>query len=262
MSTLPEFMIVVGAKNRPPMLDKTMYNSWQSRMFLYLQGKKNDRMMLESIENGPLVYPTIEDNGTIQPKKYAKLSEQDKVQDDCDVQETNNVLQGIPLDVYALFNHCQTAKEIWDRVKLLMQGTELSYQEHECKLYNEFDKFTSIKGESLHKYYLRFSQLINDTHIIGMTMQQVQVNTNFLNTLQPEWIKFVTDVKLTKNMYNTNFDQLYAYLSQHEAHANEVRMMHERYPDPLALVANNQTQSNSIQYPQLLSSIHQTTHSS
>ena len=77
-----------------------------------------------------------------------------------------------------------------------MQGTELSYQEPECRLYNEFDKFTSVKGESLYSYYLRFAQLINDMHIIGMTMQQVQVNKTFLNALQPEWSKFVTDVKL------------------------------------------------------------------
>ncbi|GKE70637.1 hypothetical protein Tco_1528709, partial [Tanacetum coccineum] len=132
-------------------------------------------------------------------------------------------------------------KDIWDRVNILMQGTELSYQERECKLYNEFDKFTSVKGESLHEYYLSFAQLINDVHTIGITMQQVQVNTKFLNALQPEWSKFVTDVKLAKNMYNTNYDQLYAYLSQHEGHANEVKMLRKRYLDPLALVATYQT---------------------
>ncbi|GKC91269.1 hypothetical protein Tco_1151918 [Tanacetum coccineum] len=112
-----------------------------------------------------------------------------------------------------------------------MQGTKHSYQECESKLYNEFDKFTSIKEESLHKYYLRFVQLINDMYTIGMTMQQVQVNIKFLNDLQLEWSKFVTDVKLAKNMYTTNFDQLYAYLSQHEGHANEARMMRD---DPIA----------------------------
>ncbi|GJT96319.1 hypothetical protein Tco_1091837 [Tanacetum coccineum] len=204
MTTLAEDMIVSGAENRPPMLDKTMYNSWQSRMLPYIKGKKNG------------------------------LTEQEKLQDDCDVQATNIILQGLPLDVYSLVNHFQKAKDIWDRVNLLMKGTKLSYQERECKLYNEFDKFTS----------------------------QVQVNTKFLNALQPEWSKFVTDVKLAKNLYTTNYDKLYAYLSQHEGHANEARMLRERYPDPLALVANHQTQSNSAQYPQQLSSIHQTTHSS
>ncbi|GJR84600.1 hypothetical protein Tco_0155385 [Tanacetum coccineum] len=162
----------------------------------------------------------------------------EKLQDDCDIQATNIVLQDLPPDVYSLVNHFQAAKDIWDRVKLLMQGTKLSYQEREGKLYNEFDKFTSVKGESLYEYYLRFDQLINDMHIIGMTMQQVHVNTKFLNALQPKWSKFVTNVKLAKNMYNTNYDQLYVYLSQHEGHANEVRMLCERYPDPLALIDN------------------------
>ncbi|GJT33139.1 hypothetical protein Tco_0923558 [Tanacetum coccineum] len=63
-----------------------------------------------------------------------------------DVQALNIVLQVLPPDVYSLVNHSQAAKDIWDRVKLLMQGIELSYQERECKLYNEFDKFTLIKG--------------------------------------------------------------------------------------------------------------------
>ncbi|GJW14114.1 retrovirus-related pol polyprotein from transposon TNT 1-94 [Tanacetum coccineum] len=89
----------------------------------------------------------VEENGQIRNKKYAKLTEQEQLQDDCDVQATNIVLQGLPPDVYALVDHCQTAKDIWDRVKLLMQGTELSYQERKCKLYNEFDMFTSIKGD-------------------------------------------------------------------------------------------------------------------
>ncbi|GKE25014.1 retrovirus-related pol polyprotein from transposon TNT 1-94 [Tanacetum coccineum] len=78
-----------------------------------------------------------------------------------------------------------------------MKGTGLSYQEHECKLYNLFDKFAYVLGETLYEYYWRFSQLINDTHT-GMTMQQVQVNAKLLNALPSEWSKFVTDVKLAK----------------------------------------------------------------
>ncbi|GJZ85979.1 hypothetical protein Tco_0657589 [Tanacetum coccineum] len=140
------------------MLDKSMHNVWQSRMLLYIKGKKNGRMMLESIENGPLVYPTIEENGVIRPKKYAELTEQENFQDDCDVQAINIILQGLSPDVYSFVNHCQMAKEIWDIVNLLMQDTELSYQERECK--------------------------------------------------------FMTDVKLAKNLYTTNYDQLYAYLNE------------------------------------------------
>ncbi|GJU84608.1 hypothetical protein Tco_1292154 [Tanacetum coccineum] len=65
------------------------------------------------------------------------------IADDCDVQATNIILHGLPSDVYALVNHQEAAKDIWDRVNLLMKGTELSYQERECKLYNLFDKTSS-----------------------------------------------------------------------------------------------------------------------
>ncbi|GKC23589.1 hypothetical protein Tco_1025739, partial [Tanacetum coccineum] len=53
-------------------------------------------------------------------------------------------------------------------------------------------------------------------------------------------------------------DQLHEYLEQHEIHANEVHLMHERSQDPLALVANHQmtpshfnTYQSSYNNPQL-----------
>ncbi|GJX80167.1 hypothetical protein Tco_0328316 [Tanacetum coccineum] len=79
---------------------------------MIVAGNKNGRMMLESIEHGPLVYSTIEENGQIRNKRYAELTEQEQLQDDCDIQATNIVLQGLPLDVYSPVNHCQSAKDI------------------------------------------------------------------------------------------------------------------------------------------------------
>nr|GEV51715.1 retrovirus-related Pol polyprotein from transposon TNT 1-94 [Tanacetum cinerariifolium] len=107
MTTLAKYMIVVGADNSLPMLDKTMYNSWESRMLLYIKGKKNSRMMLESIENGSFIYPTVEEECQIRKKKYAEITKQERLQDENDVQATNIILQGLPPDVYALVNHLQ-----------------------------------------------------------------------------------------------------------------------------------------------------------
>ncbi|GJR07013.1 hypothetical protein Tco_0529997 [Tanacetum coccineum] len=44
----------------------------------------------------------------------------------------------------------RVAKDLWERVQFLMQGTSLTKQERECKLYDAFDKFSHIKEESLH----------------------------------------------------------------------------------------------------------------
>ncbi|GJS09350.1 RNA-directed DNA polymerase, eukaryota, reverse transcriptase zinc-binding domain protein, partial [Tanacetum coccineum] len=74
-NTLAEYMILFGADNRPPMLDNDLYDSWKSRMELYMQNKEQGRMILESVENCPLIWPTIKENGVTRTKKYAKLSD-------------------------------------------------------------------------------------------------------------------------------------------------------------------------------------------
>ncbi|GJU25038.1 hypothetical protein Tco_1163659 [Tanacetum coccineum] len=150
----------------------------------------------------------------------------------------------LPPEVYVLVSNHKVAKELWERIQLLMQGTSLMKQERECKLYDEFDKFAYKKGKTLRDFYLRFSLLLNDMNIYNMKLEQFQVNTKFLNTLPHEWRKFVTDVKLVWDLHTTNIDHLHAYLGKHEFHANEVRLMHVRNSDLLALVATYQmTQS-------------------
>nr|GEU57162.1 retrovirus-related Pol polyprotein from transposon TNT 1-94 [Tanacetum cinerariifolium] len=123
-------------------------------------------------------------------------------------------------------------------------------QERECKLYDEFDKFSYKKEESLREFYLIFLLLLNDINIYNMKLEQFQVNTKFLNTLSSEWSKFVTDVKLVRDLHMTNVDQLYAYLGQHEFHANEVCLMHE-------LHHNVYNPSSSIPQVEYAPSVHQ-----
>ncbi|GKC51478.1 hypothetical protein Tco_1074223 [Tanacetum coccineum] len=226
------------------MLEKHLYDSWKSKMELYMMNRPHGRMILAYVEKGPLVWPTITVDGVTRPKEYTELTPAVPIQADCDIKAINIILQGITTEIYALVSQHRVAKDIWEKIKLLMQGMSLTKQEQECKLYDEFDKFTFKKGESLHEYYLRFTLLLNDMNIYKMPLEQFQVNTKFLNTIPAEWSKFVTDVKLVKDLHTTNVDQIHAYLEQHERHANEVRLMHERKSDPLALVASHQmTQS-------------------
>nr|GEV95286.1 putative ribonuclease H-like domain-containing protein [Tanacetum cinerariifolium] len=195
MTSLADKAILSGAENRPPMLEKDMYDSWKIRIELYKLNRQYGRMILESVENGPLLWLTVKENGVTRPKKYSKLSATKAIQADCDVKETKSFSK----DFHQRSMH-------W-----------------EWKLYDEFDKFAYKKGESLRDFYLRFSLLHNDMNIYNMKLEQFQVNMKFLNTLPPEWSKFVTDVKLVRDLYTTNVDQLHAYLGQHEYHANEGR---------------------------------------
>nr|GEW85949.1 hypothetical protein [Tanacetum cinerariifolium] len=157
MTNLADKAILLGADNRPPMLEKDI----------------------------PLIWPSNEENGVTRPKKYAELSAR-------------------------------------KQLKLIVMNF-IDETGRECKLYDEFDKFAYKKGETLREFYLRFSLLLNDMNIYNMKLEQFQVNTKFLNTLPPEWSKFVTDVKLVRDLHSTNVDQLDAYLGQHEFHKIEIQ---------------------------------------
>ncbi|GJV57097.1 mitogen-activated kinase [Tanacetum coccineum] len=111
---------------------------------------------------------------------------------------------GLPKDIYTLINHYTDANDIWDNVKMLLEGSELTKEDRESQLYDDFEHFRQNKGET---------------------------NQHSMSA-----------VKLNRGLRDSNYDQLYAYLKQHEAHANENKMMLDRFTqhtvDALALMSN------------------------
>ncbi|GJR55748.1 integrase, catalytic region, zinc finger, CCHC-type containing protein [Tanacetum coccineum] len=203
---------------------------------LYCLGKENGDEFNESINEGPFHMGTVSDviaagtegavqQGPVRPRVLNDLSAEEKERYKADIHATNILLQGIPKDIYSLINHYTDAKDIWDNVKMILEG------------------------ETIHGYYVRFTKLINDMRNIKMTMPRMQLNSKFVNNMLPEWSRFITEVKLNRGLKESNFDQLYAYLKQHEVHANENRIMMKRFlqptNDPLALVSN----ASIHQYP-------------
>ncbi|GJZ52655.1 hypothetical protein Tco_0607170 [Tanacetum coccineum] len=184
MSSMSEDIQYAGSDTRPPMLDRTDFESWQQRIGLYCLGKDNGDNIMKSIDEGPFHMVTVSDviaartegavqQGPVRARVLNDLSAEEKERYKADIRATN----------------------------ILLQGSELTKDDRESQLYDEFEHFCQIKGETIQGYY------------------------------------------------ESNFDQLYAYLKQHEVHANENRTMMERFlqptNDPLALVSNASVQ----QYP-------------
>nr|GEW67710.1 hypothetical protein [Tanacetum cinerariifolium] len=77
--------------------------------------------------------------------------------------------------------------EIWLRVQQMMKGSDIGIQEKKAKLFNEWERFTSNKGESIESYYHRFLKLMNDLKRNKHFPEKIASNLKFLNNLQPEW---------------------------------------------------------------------------
>ncbi|GJV28198.1 hypothetical protein Tco_1384646 [Tanacetum coccineum] len=200
-----------GLENRPPMLKKGNYVPWASRFMRYVDGKKeHGRMVKDSIDNGPYVMKQITDptSPTDAPRTkiqtVADLTGNDKLRYEADIDTMNWILLGIPNDIYNSVDACQNAKAMWNQVKRLIQGTDLSLQERYSRLMNEFDKFSAEDGESLESVYERFSTLMNNMERNKLLPDKIATNAKFLNSLQPEYEPNVNASRVKRTARNSD----------------------------------------------------------
>ncbi|GJR62867.1 hypothetical protein Tco_1505029 [Tanacetum coccineum] len=119
IATMAENVIAEGAENHPLMLEKGMYDIWKTQILLYIKGKENGIMLIDSIKNGPFqLKPEIDakDSDGVTDIKRAQtvddLSPKEKLRYDSDIKAVNIILLGLQFDIYTLINHYQTGKEI------------------------------------------------------------------------------------------------------------------------------------------------------
>ncbi|GJY48506.1 hypothetical protein Tco_0438462, partial [Tanacetum coccineum] len=132
---------------------------------------------------------------------------------DIDLKIGKSDMIGIDNDIYSIIDACPNSMEMWKAVERLKQCESINVQDPKTNLYWEFEKFTSLDGESLNSYYLRFVTLVK---------QREQLKTIF-------------------------YHKLYDILKQHQNEVNEIRAeRQERTTNPLTLIS----QQKLVYYPQ------------
>nr|GFB59858.1 hypothetical protein [Tanacetum cinerariifolium] len=128
------------------MLNKDNYVPWSSRIIGYARSRPNGKMIVDFIENGPYVRRMIATPGepdlhvlvleSFHEQTDEELTENDIKWMDADDQAIQTILLGLPKDVYVVVDSCETAKEIWERFRQMMKGSDIGEQEKKAKLFN------------------------------------------------------------------------------------------------------------------------------
>ncbi|GKE04939.1 hypothetical protein Tco_1396957 [Tanacetum coccineum] len=135
MSTQQD-IYAAGSENRPHMFNKENYVPWSSRLLRYAKSRSNEKLIYNFIINGPCVRRMIPEPG----------DQNRKVLVEADVQVIQTILLGLPEDIYVAVDSCETAQEIWLRVQQIIKDSDIGIQEKKDKLFNEWERFTSIDG--------------------------------------------------------------------------------------------------------------------
>nr|GFB88744.1 hypothetical protein [Tanacetum cinerariifolium] len=116
----------------------------------------------------------------------------------------------------------------------MMKGSDIGIQEKKAKLFNEWERFTSIKEELIESYYHRFLKLMNDLKQNKHFPVKIASNLKFLNNLQPEWSRHVNIIYQTKDLHTPDYTQFYDFLkyNRNENYMQQPMPNHEDLIDP------------------------------
>ncbi|GJY92447.1 putative reverse transcriptase domain-containing protein [Tanacetum coccineum] len=179
-----------GSETRPPMFERGSYIPLASRFRRYLNRKReNQKWLNKEINEGPYEFKEFTPFETEPPRmqKEKDLKGDDLKHYEAEIEAMNLILISIPNDIYNSVDACTTTQAMWQRVERLMRGTIQNKVDRETRFNNEFDQFVVKSGEAL-------VSILNGS---SMLLKFV-LNIKFLNCLQPEWIKYVTQVRLEK----------------------------------------------------------------
>ncbi|GJZ76191.1 retrovirus-related pol polyprotein from transposon TNT 1-94 [Tanacetum coccineum] len=222
-------IMAAGSKDRPPMLGPGRYSQWRSRFLRYIDTKPNGEGLRKSILSGPYVPSTVLVQAVAATEEAIFL-----------------LLTGIGDEIYSTVDACNTANEMWIAIERLQQGESLNVQDVKTNLFWEFGKFTSRDGESMESYYSRFYKLMNELTRNNLQVTTMQVNVQFLQQLQPEWSRFVTVVKQSKEIDTISYHTLFDILKQYQNEVNDIRAERiAKSANPLALLAAAQPYSDN-----------------
>nr|GEW48457.1 hypothetical protein [Tanacetum cinerariifolium] len=171
MSTQQD-IYATGSENRPHMLNKYNYVPRSSHLLYYAESKPNGKLIYNSIMHGPYFRRMIPIPGnpdrevhvakTFHEQTDEELTNKEVKKIEEDDQAIQTILMGLPEDIYAAVDNCQTAQEIWLRVQQMLKGSDIGVQEKKAKLFNEWERITYTDEESIVSYYHCFSKLMND----------------------------------------------------------------------------------------------------
>ncbi|GJS81656.1 retrovirus-related pol polyprotein from transposon TNT 1-94 [Tanacetum coccineum] len=219
MSTQQD-IYVAGSETRPPMLNKENYVPWSSLLLRYAKSIPNGKLIYNSIINGPYVRRLISEQGdqnrkvpvneTFHEQTDDELTEKELKQVEADDQAIQTILLGLPKEIYATVDSCETAQEIWLHVQQMMKGSDIGTQEKKSKLFNEWERFTSTDGESIDSYYHRFSKLMNDFKRNKHFPKKIASNLKLLNR-NPNGNGNVIAARAEGNVNRNNGNQIRCY---------------------------------------------------
>ena len=157
---------------RPPSFNGSAYMYWKERMLIFLEASGLD--ILDAVENGPFIPSIAGIDGKIIEKPRKDWSEDDKKKVCYNAKAKNIITSALSADEFFRVSNCKTAKEMWDTLQEMHEGTTDVKRARTNTLMHEYELFSMKKDESISDMQTRFTHVINNLNALGKRLENEQ----------------------------------------------------------------------------------------
>ncbi|GJT20942.1 putative ribonuclease H-like domain-containing protein [Tanacetum coccineum] len=186
---------------------------------------KTEDIELESTKSGPTtklpilklgeyemwvsVPQTTQENGISVTKMSIPITTEEKTNKKNDVKARGLLLMTLPNEHQLTFSQYPNSKSMFTAIETRFGGNAATKKTQKTLLKQQYENSSASSGESLDSIFNRLQKIVSRLAILGVIIEQEDLNLNFLSSLPPEWN---THVVVWMNKYEVetmSIDDLY-----------------------------------------------------
>ncbi|KAK2457508.1 putative mitochondrial protein [Trifolium repens] len=210
-----------GFVNRPPLLDGTNYDYWKSRMAAFL--KSIDSQVWRAILSG-WEAPVVTDkdgNKTNVLKAELEWTKEEQDLSTYNSKAINALFNGVDRSMFRLIKKCVVAKEAWDILETVHEGTSKVKMSRLQLLTTKFESLKMKEDESVHEFYMNILDIANSFDVLGEKISDAKLVRKILRSLPRRFDMKVTAIEEAHDINTMKVDELIGSLETFELAINE-----------------------------------------
>ena len=111
--------------------------------------------------------PTVTTDSKVSLKTEEQWSKDKEFAATCNSRALNAIYNGVSMSEFHRISICTTAKEAWDILQIVHEGTDTVKQSKLQKLYTSFETIKMEDDETFDEFNSKLNTIVNDTFTLG-----------------------------------------------------------------------------------------------
>ncbi|KAL8126889.1 hypothetical protein AgCh_013981 [Apium graveolens] len=133
-----------------------------------------------------------------------------------DKKAMNILFNGVDGDMFDNIINFKTAKDVWDTIQIICDGTEQVRENKMQLLIQQYEHFHNEESESLTDIFSRFQKLLNALKLHGRIYQTKDSNLKLFRSLPKKWKPMTVSLRNSQDYKEFTLERLYGILKTYE----------------------------------------------